>query len=211
MVTILLWLLAVVMVIVGLVGVVLPGLPGHVLILAGLVLGAWAEGFTRVGMPTLAVLAVLAVASYVIDFVAAVLGARRLGASTRAMTGAALGTLFGMFMGLPGLIVGPFLGAVLGELTVRADLIQAGKAGVAAWIGFAVGAAVKVAIAFVMIGVFLAAPGPLNPSLTSTCGPARRSGCRLCKAADSRRGPRGRMRRTRGVEGLCRATCKPPR
>jgi uncharacterized protein YqgC (DUF456 family) len=108
-------------------------------------------------MPTLAVLAVLAVASYVIDFVAAVLGARRLGASTRAMTGAALGTLFGMFMGLPGLIVGPFLGAVLGELTVRADLIQAGKAGVAAWIGFAVGAAVKVAIAFVMIGVFLAA------------------------------------------------------
>jgi uncharacterized protein YqgC (DUF456 family) len=156
-VTILLWLLAVVVVIVGLVGVVLPGLPGHVLILAGLVLGAWAEDFTRVGMPTLVVLGVLAVATYVIDFVAAVLGARRLGASTRAMTGAALGTLFGMFMGLPGIIVGPFLGAVLGELTVQADLIQAGRAGVAAWIGFAVGAAVKVAIAFVMIGVFLAA------------------------------------------------------
>jgi uncharacterized protein len=155
--TILLWLLAVVLVIVGLAGVVLPGLPGHALILAGLVLGAWADGFARVGMTTLAVIGVLALASYVIDFVATVLGARHLGASSRAMTGAALGTLFGMFMGLPGLIVGPFLGAVLGELTVQGDVVQAGRAGIAAWIGFALGAAIKVAIAFVMVGVFLAA------------------------------------------------------
>ena len=155
--TLLLWLLAVVLVIVGLIGVVLPGLPGHALILAGLVLGAWADGFARVGTPTLAVIGALALASYAIDVVATVLGARHLGASSRAMTGAALGTVLGLFMGIPGMIVGPFLGAVLGELTVRGDVIQAGKAGVAAWIGFAVGAAVKVAIAFLMIGVFLAA------------------------------------------------------
>jgi uncharacterized protein len=155
--TLLLWLLAIVLVIVGLAGVVLPGLPGHLLILAGLVLAAWADGFARVGMPTLAVIGALALASYVIDFLATVLGARHIGASTRAMTGAALGTLLGVFMGLPGMIVGPFLGAVLGELTVRGDLLQAGKAGVAAWIGFAVGTAVKVATAFVMIAVFLAA------------------------------------------------------
>jgi len=155
--TILLWLLAVALVIVGLAGVVLPGLPGHVLIFAGLALAAWADGFARVGMPTLAVIGALALASYVIDVVATVLGVRHLGASSRAMTGAALGTLLGLFMGLSGIIVGPFLGAVLGELTVQGDVVQAGKAGVAAWIGFAVGAAVKVAIAFVMIGVFLAA------------------------------------------------------
>jgi hypothetical protein len=144
-------------VIVGLAGVVLPGLPGHLLIFAGLVLAAWADGFARVGIPTLAVIGALALASYVIDVVATVLGARRIGASTRAMTGAALGTLLGLFMGLPGMIVGPFLGGLLGELTVRGDLIQAGRAGAAAWIGFAVGGAIKVAIAFVMIGVFLAA------------------------------------------------------
>ena len=155
--TLLLWSFGIVLVIVGLAGVVLPGLPGHLLILAGLALGAWADDFERVGTATLAVIGALALASYVIDLVATVLGARRLGASSRAMTGAALGTLFGLFLGLPGMIVGPFLGAVLGELTVQGDLARAGKAGVAAWIGFAVGAAVKVAIAFVMIGVFLAA------------------------------------------------------
>jgi uncharacterized protein YqgC (DUF456 family) len=146
-----------VIVIVGLAGVVLPALPGHVLIFAGLVLGAWADGFTRVGVPTLVAIGALALASYVVDFIAAMLGARRFGASARAMTGAALGTLAGLFMGLPGVILGPFVGAVLGELTAHGDLVRAGKTGVAAWVGFVIGAAVKVGVAFVMIAIFLAA------------------------------------------------------
>jgi len=155
--TILLWVLAALMVVVGLAGVVLPALPGHMLILGGLVLGAWAEGFTRVGAWTLAIIAVIAVASYGIDLAAAALGARHLGASPRAMTGAALGTLLGFFFGLPGIVVGPFLGAVVGELTTNRDLAKAGKAGVAAWIGFAIGTAVKVGMAFLMVAIFLAA------------------------------------------------------
>ena len=95
--------------------------------------------------------------SYAVDFVAAALGAKHLGASPRAMTGAALGTLLGLFLGLPGLILGPFVGAVLGELSVHRDLGRAGRAGVAAWIGFAIGTAVKVALAFSMVAIFLAA------------------------------------------------------
>ena len=149
--------LAVVMVIIGLIGVVMPALPGHMLILAGLVVGAWANGFTRVGVWTLVVLGVIALASYGVDFVAVALGAKRLGASPRAMTGAALGTVAGLFFGLPGVIVGPFVGAVIGELTTNRDFAKAGKAGVAAWIGFAIGTAVKVALAFLMIGIFLVA------------------------------------------------------
>jgi uncharacterized protein YqgC (DUF456 family) len=152
-----LWVLAVVMVVVGLIGVVMPALPGHVLILAGLILGAWANGFARVGVWTLVVLGVIALASYGVDFVAVALGAKHLGASPRAMTGAALGTLAGLFFGLPGVIIGPFLGAVVGELTMHRDVAKAGKAGVAAWIGFAIGTAVKVALAFLMIGIFLVA------------------------------------------------------
>ena len=155
--TIVLWTLAVVMVIVGLIGVVMPALPGHMLILAGLIVGAWAEGFTRVGVWTLVIIGVIALASYGIDFAAVALGAKRLGASPRAMTGAALGTIAGFFFGLPGVIVGPFAGAVIGELTTHRDLAKAGKAGVAAWIGFAIGTAVKVALAFLMIAMFLAA------------------------------------------------------
>jgi uncharacterized protein YqgC (DUF456 family) len=72
------------------------------------------------------------------------------------MAGAALGTIAGLFFGLPGLIIGPFAGAVLGELTLHRDMARAGKAGIAAWIGFAVGMAVKVGMAFLMIAIFAA-------------------------------------------------------
>lgn len=155
--TVVLWTFAIALVAIGLVGVVVPALPGTVLIFAGLFIGAWADGFTRVGTGTLVVLAILAAASYGIDFVAVALGAKRLGASRRAMAGAALGTLLGLPLGLPGLIVGPFVGALLGELTTNPDLMRAGRMGLAAWIGFAIGMVAKVAVAFLMIGIFLAA------------------------------------------------------
>jgi uncharacterized protein len=155
--TLLLWVLAVALVAVGLAGILLPALPGTILIFAGLLLAAWADGFARVGTGTLVLIGVIAAASYAVDFVAAALGAKHLGASPRAMTGAALGTLLGLFLGLPGLILGPFVGAVLGELSVHRDLGRAGRAGVAAWIGFAIGTAVKVALAFSMVAIFLAA------------------------------------------------------
>jgi uncharacterized protein YqgC (DUF456 family) len=155
--TALLWTLAIALVAVGLVGVVLPAVPGTLLIFAGLLIGAWADGFTRVGVGTIVVLAVVAAASYGIDFVAAALGVKRLGASRRAMAGAALGTLLGLPLGLPGLIAGPFVGALLGELAANRDLMRASRMGLAAWIGFAIGMVVKVAVAFLMIGIFLAA------------------------------------------------------
>jgi uncharacterized protein YqgC (DUF456 family) len=155
--TVVLWVIAVVLVAVGLAGILLPALPGTILIFAGLLLAAWADGFTRVGGWMLAVIGLLAAASYAVDFVAGALGVKRMGASPRAMVGAALGTLLGLVFGLPGLIVGPFIGAVLGELSAHHDLRRAGRAGVAAWIGFLVGAVVKVAIAFTMLAIFLAA------------------------------------------------------
>ena len=155
--TILLWIIGVTLVIVGLVGTVLPALPGAMLIVAGLVVAAWADGFAKVGVVTLVIIGVIGAASYLVDFAAAALGAKRFGASPRAMVGAGLGTVLGLFLGLPGIIIGPFLGAVIGELTVHRDMAKVGKAGFAAWIGFLVGMAVKVGIAFVMIGIFLGA------------------------------------------------------
>jgi len=153
----LLWVVAVILVALGIAGVLLPALPGTVLIFAGLALAAWADGFTRVSAPTLVIIAVLGVSSYFVDIAAAALGTRRFGASPRAAIGAALGTLCGLFLGLPGIILGPFVGAVLAELTLHRDIARAGKAGVAAWIGFVVGMGVKVGLAFAMIAVFLGA------------------------------------------------------
>jgi uncharacterized protein YqgC (DUF456 family) len=155
--TILLWILGVALVIVGLVGTVLPALPGAMLIVGGLVLAAWADGFTKVGVWPLVIIGVIGAASYLVDFAAAALGAKKFGASPRAMIGAGLGTVLGLFLGLPGIVIGPFLGAVIGELTVHRDMTRAGKAGFAAWIGFLVGMAVKVGIAFLMIAIFLSA------------------------------------------------------
>jgi uncharacterized protein YqgC (DUF456 family) len=155
--TILLWTLAVALVLIGFIGILMPALPGHVLIFAGLLLAAWADHFTRVGGWTLTTIGMVATASYAVDFVAAAIGVKRLGASRRAMTGAALGTLAGLVFGLPGIIIGPFVGALVGELTLHREWKRAGRAGVAAWIGFAIGIAVKVALAFVMVGMFAAA------------------------------------------------------
>jgi uncharacterized protein YqgC (DUF456 family) len=154
--SVILWIAAVLLIGVGLVGIVLPALPGTILILGGLVLAAWADGFDRVGPWMLVLIGIIGAASYAVDFVAAAFGAKHLGASKRAMAGAAIGTVLGLFFGFAGVILGPFLGAVAGELTEHRDWKRVGKAGMAAWLGFAIGTAVKVAIAFVMLGLFAA-------------------------------------------------------
>ena len=155
--TIVLWIVSVLLVIAGIAGIIFPALPGHVLIFAGLFLAAWADDFTRVSGWTLALIGVIAALSYTIDFVAAALGAKRVGASPRAVVGAGLGTLLGIPFGLPGVLLGPLAGAVLGELTVHRQWKRAAGVGIAAWIGFLIGTAVKVGLAFAMIAIFIAA------------------------------------------------------
>ncbi len=155
--TALLVTLAVFLVLVGILGVIVPGLPGTVLILAGLVWLAWLDDFARIGPGTIAVLVVLTVLSYAVDFVIAALGAHRVGASRRAIVGAALGTIVGLFFGLVGVLVGPFAGAFLGELTTRGGVTDATRVGLGAWLGLIVGFALKLSLVFMMVGVALAA------------------------------------------------------
>jgi uncharacterized protein len=155
--TVLLWILAVLLVVVGFAGIVFPALPGTILIFGGLLLAAWADDFNRVGIGTLVLIGVIGAASYAVDFVAAALGAQRGGASRRAIVGAALGTLLGLPFGLPGVIFGPLAGAVIGELSAHRDFARAGRVGLAAWIGFIVGTGVKIAMAFSMVAIFLVA------------------------------------------------------
>jgi uncharacterized protein YqgC (DUF456 family) len=153
--SILLWSLAAILVIAGFVGVIAPVLPGAPLVFAGLVVAAWAENFQYVGMWTLIIIAVLLGLTYVVDAIASALGVKRVGASKQAMWGAVIGTTIGVFFGLTGILLGPFVGAVVGELLARRDVMQAGKAGVAAWIGFIIGTLGKLAIMFAMVGIFV--------------------------------------------------------
>jgi hypothetical protein len=152
-----LWTAVVVLIAIGLAGTVLPALPGTALVLGGIVLGAWIDDFTRIGVATLAVISVLAVASWVLDYVAGLLGARRAGASRQALLGAAIGTLAGLMMGLVGVLFMPLVGAAVGEYLARRDHGQAMKVGVATWVGLLAGMLGKLVIAFVMVGIFLAA------------------------------------------------------
>ena len=154
MIDVLLWLLAAVLVVAGLLGLILPALPGAPLLFAGLLVAAWVEGFSYVGSGTLAVLGALALLTYAVDFMASALGAKRFGASNRAVGGAAIGALVGIFFGLPGILLGPFVGAVVGELTGRRGARDAARAGVGATVGLALGAAAKLALAFSMLGIF---------------------------------------------------------
>jgi uncharacterized protein len=153
----LLWILAVGLVVVGVVGTVVPGLPGTILVLAGLVLAAWIDGFARVGVLTLAALAAFTAAAYALDFVATAVGVRRFGTSWWGVLGAVLGTLVGLVFGLAGLVLGPFLGAFLLELLARRDLRQAGRAGLGAWLGLVLGAAGRLGLVAAMIAIFVVA------------------------------------------------------
>lgn len=156
-----LWLLVILLIVAGLAGTVLPALPGTALVLAGIVLGAWIDDFTRVGPLMLAVISVLAVLAWVLDYAAGLLGARRAGASRLALLGAALGTVVGIFMGLVGVLFMPLVGAAAGEYLARRHQAQAGaqslKVGVATWLGIMAGLLAKVVIACVMVGLFVAA------------------------------------------------------
>ena len=152
-----LWILSIGLMAAGLAGAVLPVLPGAALVLAGAVLGAWIDGFERVGGWALGVLVALALLSWVLDYVAGVLGAKKVGASRQALLGAAVGTVAGLFLGFVGVLVLPFIGAAAGEYMARRDHRAAARVGVATGVGLIVALVAKVVIAFVMIGVFVVA------------------------------------------------------
>ena len=151
----LLYALAALLIVVGLAGIVLPALPGLPIVFAGMLLAAWTGDFERISGWTVGVLAVLTLIAMALDFVAGLLGAKRVGASKLALLGAALGTVVGLFFGLLGLILGPFVGAVLGELAHGREAAKSMKVGLGTWIGMAFGAIVKITLAFVMLGIFL--------------------------------------------------------
>jgi uncharacterized protein len=136
--------LSALLVLAGLAGTVLPALPGATLVLAGILVGAWSDGFQRMGPGLLALCTTL-------------LGAQRAGASRLALAGAALGTVAGILSGLVGLLFFPLAGAAAGQYLEERHAGRAVRVGLATWIGLLLGAAVKVTLVMSMIGIYLAA------------------------------------------------------
>ncbi len=153
----LLYVLGAVALVVGLAGIVLPGLPGSLLLVGGVFLIAWAGNFAVVGWTTVAIAAVVAIAITAVDWLAGLMGAKAFGASKWAMVGGAVGLLAGLFFGIPGVLLGPAVGAFAFELVKDPNLKQAARSGVGALLGFLVGSVLKVAFAFFLLGVLVLA------------------------------------------------------
>lgn len=146
--------LAIVLILVGIAGVLLPALPGLPLVFIGMLLAAWAGDFQQIGWFPLVLLGLLTLLSVAVDFFATLVGAKRVGASKKALWGALLGTIAGIFFGPIGLFAGPFVGALLGELWHGREIGQATKVGLGTWLGIVLGIVLKLGVAFAMLGLF---------------------------------------------------------
>lgn len=153
---VLLWTLAILMIVVGAAGTVLPALPGPPLILLGALLAAWIDDFARISGFTCAVLSALTLIAMAVDFVAGSIGAQRVGASRQAIIGSVIGTFLGIFTGLWGLIFMPLVGAAAGEFLARRQILRAGHVGLATWMGLLIGTVIKLGLVMTMLGIFIA-------------------------------------------------------
>jgi len=155
--TISLWVLSILLIIVGAVGVVMPALPGTVFVFAGIALAAWIDSFEVISKTTVAIVGVLAILAWITDYLSGLVGAKRVGASREAIIGGLIGTIAGIFFGFVGLVFFPLIGAAIGEYLAISDLRRAGNVGLATWLGMLVGVVLKLALTFLSIGIFILA------------------------------------------------------
>jgi uncharacterized protein YqgC (DUF456 family) len=124
------------------------------LIFAGLWLIARVDEYRHIGRGWLIGIALVGAAALVLDFLAGALGAKRVGASPQAVWGALAGTVVGLFFGLPGVLLGPFVGAVLGELAAGKSVATSAHVGASAWLGLLFGTLIKLVSSVTMIALF---------------------------------------------------------
>lgn len=149
------WAITVALVVVGLIGTLLPLVPGAVLILCGAVVGHFAVG--AVGWGTLIGLTLLMILAQVVDLVSGSLGAKWFGATRWGAIGAIFGAVIGLFFGIIGILVGPLIGALVGELLGGRGLLPAGKSTWGTFLGTTAGILGKFAISLIMVVWFAVA------------------------------------------------------
>lgn len=147
-------LIAILLIAIGIAGTVLPMLPGVPLVFAGLLLIAWMDEFAQVSILTMCIIGIIALLAWVVDFVASIATAKKVGASKYALWGAAIGALVGIAGGIAGLIIGPAIGAIIGELAWHKDATRATTVGIAAGLGFVLALVVKILLTLTMLAIF---------------------------------------------------------
>ncbi len=156
MLDIILWIAAVLLMGVGILGTVIPMIPGLPMIFAGAWLAAFIDHYDKINVWVVVLLGVLMLFGLAVDWIAQTMGAKKAGATKLGIVGSLIGTFVGIFTGLWGLIFMPLLGAAIGEFIDHQDMLRSGKVGFATWLGMIIGTVVKIALAFTMIGVVIA-------------------------------------------------------
>ena len=153
---ILLDVIACALLLLGLAGAIVPTVPGIPLIFIGIWLIAGIDHYHHLGYGWLIVIAAVGAVGLTMDLLAGVLGVKRVGASKQAVLGALFGTVIGLFFGLPGLLLGPFLGSVLGELAAGGSVLRSTNVGVSAWLGLLFGTMIKLVSSLMMVALLAA-------------------------------------------------------
>lgn len=149
--TAILIILGLIAIAVGIFGTIYPALPGLGLMFVGAWLLGYAGDYQVFGSGTLIFLAVVAIFGTAMDYVAGALGAKYTGASKTAVWGAFIGGIVGAFFAIPGLLLGPLIGAASGEFIARKDSWQVGKVGIGTFIGFIIGTVAKIGCALTIM------------------------------------------------------------
>ena len=150
-----LYWIGILLIVIGIAGSVLPLLPGIPVVFVGGLLIAWSTSFQNIGFWTLFFLFILMCLGIWIDIIGTSLGAKKAGAGKLAATGALVGTVVGLFFGIIGILICPFVGAVIGEILSNKDIFQASRAGFGTWIGIILGSIMRFFICIVMTVIII--------------------------------------------------------
>ena len=155
-VEILIFICVLIIMIVGLAGVILPVLPGIPLIFGGIVLYGVLSGFEKITIDLVLIFAALTVCGLFVDYLANYFSVKKMGGGRAGAIGAVIGLFIGIFfVGLIGIILLPFVFAVMFELIAGKRKGQALKAGLGSFLGLLFGGVLRFAIGCVMIGIFV--------------------------------------------------------
>jgi uncharacterized protein YqgC (DUF456 family) len=147
-------ILGIILMIIGIIGCLVPVLPGPPLSFLGLIL-LQVSKFGDFSSTTLIVLAAITIVVTILDYIVPIWGTKKFGGSKYGTRGATVGLIIGLFLGPVGIIVGPLLGAIVGEMIFKDDMGYAVKAGFGSLLGFLTGIGLKLAASFIMTFYFV--------------------------------------------------------
>lgn len=145
------------LIIIGVLGIFIPGLPGTGLVFIGTLVYAWGTGFQVIGWGTLIIFLLLTLLAMGVDYLAGILTAQKFGASKQGIIGSVIGGIVGLVaFNIPGLILGQLAGVIIGELMFGRKMNESIKSGLGVFIGYLLGSIAKVVLTTLIIIVFYA-------------------------------------------------------